>query len=154
MSAIFVFTTKTTQPRPQVFSVNGSLTCSGLHFWRHFLGKHKILPNLVISDWLWWIVRVLLANQNWEIFWMNNKNNYYTHALQDQGVNDGVLTFKSKDKIHWLFKWNLFTCIYRFSSSQHFRNQKKGCLEGRFNQAIYLLLTLITFHERMIWSVN
>ena len=26
MSAIFVFTTKTTQPRPQVFSVNGELT--------------------------------------------------------------------------------------------------------------------------------
>ena len=27
MSAIFVFTTKTTQPPPQVFSVNGALTC-------------------------------------------------------------------------------------------------------------------------------
>ena len=27
MLAIFVFTTKTTQPRPQFFSVNGSLTC-------------------------------------------------------------------------------------------------------------------------------
>ena len=27
MSAIFVFTTKTTQPRPQVFSVNDALTC-------------------------------------------------------------------------------------------------------------------------------
>ena len=27
MSAIFVFITKTTQPRPQVFSVNGALTC-------------------------------------------------------------------------------------------------------------------------------
>ena len=27
MSAIFVSTTKTTQPRPQVFSVNGELTC-------------------------------------------------------------------------------------------------------------------------------
>ena len=26
MSATFVFTTKTTQPRPQVFSVNGALT--------------------------------------------------------------------------------------------------------------------------------
>ena len=27
MSTIFVFTTKTTQPRPQVFSVNDALTC-------------------------------------------------------------------------------------------------------------------------------
>ena len=28
VSATFVFTTKTTQPRPQVFSVNGALACS------------------------------------------------------------------------------------------------------------------------------
>ena len=46
----FVFTTKTTRPRPQVFSVNSSLTCKRLHFWRHFLVQHKILPNLVISN--------------------------------------------------------------------------------------------------------
>ena len=32
VSAILVFTTKTTQRRPQVFSVNGALTCRGLHF--------------------------------------------------------------------------------------------------------------------------
>ena len=35
------------------FPVNGTLTCSGLHFCSHFLVKHKILPNLVISSWLW-----------------------------------------------------------------------------------------------------
>ena len=29
MSAIFIFTTKTTQPRPQVFLVNGALICRG-----------------------------------------------------------------------------------------------------------------------------
>ena len=62
----FSFTTKTTQPRAQVFSVKGALTCRSLHFWRHFLIKHKMLPNFVISNWLWWIMRVLLANQNWE----------------------------------------------------------------------------------------
>ena len=45
-------------------SRNGALTCSGLHYWRHFLVKH-ILPNLVINNWLWWIMRVLLVNQNW-----------------------------------------------------------------------------------------
>ena len=28
----FFFTTKTTQPRPQVFSINGALSCRGLHF--------------------------------------------------------------------------------------------------------------------------
>ena len=50
---------------------NSALTCSGLHFWRHFLVKHKILPNLVISNWLWWIMRVLRIRIG-EIFWMNN----------------------------------------------------------------------------------
>ena len=63
-SAIFVFTTKTTQPCPQVLSVNGALTCRKLHFRRHRFIKRKILPNLVISSWLWWIVRPLLGNQN------------------------------------------------------------------------------------------
>ena len=53
MSAIFVFTTKTTQPRPQVFSVNGTLTSKNAAFLASFpLVKHKILPNLVISYWL------------------------------------------------------------------------------------------------------
>ena len=32
MCTIFLFTTETTQPHPQVFSVNGALTCSGLQF--------------------------------------------------------------------------------------------------------------------------
>ena len=32
VSSILVFTTKTTQSRPQVFSVNGALTCRRLHF--------------------------------------------------------------------------------------------------------------------------
>ena len=32
----FFCSLKITQPRPQVFSVKGSITCSGLHFWRHF----------------------------------------------------------------------------------------------------------------------
>ena len=39
---------------------NGALTCRRLHFWRHFLVKHKILPHLVVSNWLWRITRVLL----------------------------------------------------------------------------------------------
>ena len=30
--AIFVFTTKTTQLRPHIFSVNDAFTCNGLHF--------------------------------------------------------------------------------------------------------------------------
>ena len=53
MSAILVFATKTTQPRPQVFSVKGALTCTRLLFDAISSLKHKILPNLVISNWLW-----------------------------------------------------------------------------------------------------
>ena len=45
---------------------NGALTCSWLHFWRHFLVKYKILPNLVISNWLWWIMCVLLLGKYFE----------------------------------------------------------------------------------------
>ena len=37
MSAIFVFTTKTTQPDPQVFPVNGALTCKNVAFLTSFL---------------------------------------------------------------------------------------------------------------------
>ena len=33
----FIFCSpKITQPRPEIFSINSSTTCSGLHFWRHF----------------------------------------------------------------------------------------------------------------------
>ena len=77
MSAIFVFTTKTTQPCPQVFAVNGALTCRKLHFWRHWFINHKILPNFVICSWLWWIMHMLLANQSREIFWKSNSYYYY-----------------------------------------------------------------------------
>ena len=64
MSAIFFFFS---QPKQlNLVPRNDALTCSGPHFLRHFLVKHKILlSNLVISNWLWWIMRVLLANQNW-----------------------------------------------------------------------------------------
>ena len=55
MSAIFVFTTKTTQPHPQVFLVNDALTCRKLHFWHHRFINRKILPNFVICSRLWWI---------------------------------------------------------------------------------------------------
>ena len=51
----FFFTTKTTQPRLQVFSVKGALTCKTAAFWRHRFIKRKILPDLVISSLLWWI---------------------------------------------------------------------------------------------------
>ena len=35
-----------------------------LHFWRHRFNNRKILPNMVISSWFWWITRVLVANEN------------------------------------------------------------------------------------------
>ena len=68
---IFAHHWKITQTaRPQVFSVNssiicsglhvwrhfdviGSIICSGLHFWRHWLNMTKFFPSLVNSSWLW-----------------------------------------------------------------------------------------------------
>ena len=34
--SLFFRSPNITQPCPQVFAVNGSIICSGLHFWRHF----------------------------------------------------------------------------------------------------------------------
>ena len=34
--SLFFCSPKITQSRPQVFSVNGSIICNRLHFWRHF----------------------------------------------------------------------------------------------------------------------
>ena len=36
---------KITQSHPQVFSVNGSIIWSGLHFWRHWFNMAKILSK-------------------------------------------------------------------------------------------------------------
>ena len=65
MSAIF----SSSQPKqlnlvPRSSRLSVPWPAKTLHFWRHFLVKVKFLPNLVISNWLWWIKRVLLANQN------------------------------------------------------------------------------------------
>ena len=57
---LFVPTTQTTQPRPEVFSVTGSLTCNFAALLTSTVHYGKILPN---SSWLWWIMRVTLANQ-------------------------------------------------------------------------------------------
>ena len=74
------FCSPNSQSRPQIFSVNGSIICSGIHFWRHFdvigsiiySGLHfdvsdsiwrRFFPNLVNSSWSWWIMRVVLTKQ-------------------------------------------------------------------------------------------
>ena len=36
LRSLFFRSPNITQPCPQVFAVNGSIICSGLHFWRHF----------------------------------------------------------------------------------------------------------------------
>ena len=36
LRSLFFRSPNITQPCPQVFSANGSIICSGLHFWRHF----------------------------------------------------------------------------------------------------------------------
>ena len=81
--SLFFCSPNITLPCPQVFSVNGSIICGGLHFWRHFdvigsiiLGtlhfwRHwfnmaKILSKFGDSCWLWWIMRAVLTNQKRE----------------------------------------------------------------------------------------
>ena len=39
-----------TQPCPQVFSVNGSIICGGLHFWRHF----DVIGSIILDTLHFW----------------------------------------------------------------------------------------------------
>ena len=48
---------------PQVFSVNGSIWHFWLRFWSHGFKMTKFPPNMVNRGSLWWIMRVLLADQ-------------------------------------------------------------------------------------------
>ena len=58
-----LLTSKATQPRRKVFSINGSIICKFTALLTSSVQYGKILPNLVNSSWLWWIMRVILANQ-------------------------------------------------------------------------------------------
>ena len=86
---------------------NGTLTCSGLHFLHHFLIKNKILPNLVISNWLWWIMHVHFI----QIFWMNNNKYYYSFKIFPQFwlakstriIHHNQLLITKFGRILWLF---------------------------------------------------
>ena len=80
--SFFFCSPKITQPRPQVFLVNGSIICSGLYFWRHLFNQTDFCSNLVNSSWLWWIMRVVLTNQKRGKNWMNNKIFYCIHRRQ------------------------------------------------------------------------
>ena len=60
-----LLTSKTTQTCPQVFLVNGSIICNFAALLMSSVQYGKILPNLVNSSWLWWIMPVILANQKW-----------------------------------------------------------------------------------------
>ena len=68
--SLFFRSPNITQPCPQVFTVNGSIICSRLHFSHHFDVNGSIIfrvlhfdvidsiwrrffPNLVNSSWLW-----------------------------------------------------------------------------------------------------
>ena len=62
--------------RPQVFTVNRSITCNKVapltSFWRHRFNMTKFFPNLANSSWLWWIMRVVLNNQKRGNILINN----------------------------------------------------------------------------------
>ena len=54
LRALFFRSPNITQPCPQVFSVNGSIICSELHFWRHF----DVIGSIIFGGlhfWRHWI---------------------------------------------------------------------------------------------------
>ena len=48
--SLFFHPPNITQPCPQVFSVNGSIICSGLQFWRHF----DVIDSIIFSGLHFW----------------------------------------------------------------------------------------------------
>ena len=71
----FLVKQNSTQPRPQVFSVNGSIICNFAALLTSSVQYGKILPSLVDSNWLRRIVCVILSNQKWRNTF--NNNDYY-----------------------------------------------------------------------------
>ena len=64
--SLFFCSPNITQPCPQVFSVNGSIICSGQHFGRHQFNNFRrvallmsLVRYLVNSSWLWQIMRAV-----------------------------------------------------------------------------------------------
>ena len=144
VSTILVFTTKITQPCPQVFSVKGALTCRGLHFWRHFLVKHKILPNFVISNWLWWIMRVPLANQNRGNILNEYLNNGCLFLCFFNNNNGNIpligfcLGFESSINYYWWYYFAFMCCVQSRASvllGKYDKLSYNGCI--RFNLFVY-----------------
>ena len=50
LRSLFFRSPNITQPCPQVFSVNGSIFCSGLHFWRHF----DVISSIIFGGLHFW----------------------------------------------------------------------------------------------------
>ena len=50
LRSLFFRSPNITQPCPQVFSVNGSIICGGLHFWRHF----DIIGSIIFGGLRFW----------------------------------------------------------------------------------------------------
>ena len=50
LRSLFFRSPNITQPFPQVFSVNGSIICGGLHFWRHF----DVIGSIIFGKLHFW----------------------------------------------------------------------------------------------------
>ena len=50
LRSLFFRSPNITQPCPQVFSVNGSIICGGLHFWRHF----DVIGSIIFGGLHFW----------------------------------------------------------------------------------------------------
>ena len=50
LRSLFFRSPNITQPCPQIFSVNGSIICGGLHFWRHF----DVIGSIIFGGLHFW----------------------------------------------------------------------------------------------------
>ena len=93
--SLFFRSPNITQPCSQVFAVNSSIICSGLHFWRHFDVNGSIIFG-GLHFWRHWfnmakilskfgeqllVMRVVLISQKWGNI-LNNNVVYYNYWVR------------------------------------------------------------------------
>ena len=113
---LFFHSPNKTQPCPQVFSVNGAIICSGLHFWRHF----DVIGSTIFGGlhfWRHWFNIWSIAAgygelcvwfypiRNGEIFWMNNK-------YQLSNAFEGYTVEYPTNHLYFHMTRRAFVCIF------------------------------------------
>ena len=96
--SLFFCSPKITQSHPQVFSVNGSIICSGLRFWRHWLNNLQRAIVRCINRALVSIIQI--HSVGYEKCGGTRKYCYFIPILHPHG-----------------WKWQIFVSVHTYQAS-------------------------------------